>query len=70
MARMNAENRQDTVTVSREGIKMGWDGFGAEEGTKLWQEIWYPRLLAGENVSEGVHAFVGKMESNWEAAKL
>ena len=70
MAHMNAENRQDAVTVSREGIKMGWKGFGAEEGTRLLQEIWYPRLLAGENVSEGVRAFVEKRESNWKAAKL
>lgn len=67
---MNAENKSDAVTVSREGIKVGWEGFGAEERTRLWQEIWYPRLLAGENVSEGVHAFVEKRESNWKAAKL
>jgi enoyl-CoA hydratase/carnithine racemase len=70
MAHMSAENSPDAVTVSREGIKMGWEGFGAEEGTRLWQEIWYPWLLAGENVSEGVHASVEKRESNWKAAKL
>lgn len=70
MAHMNVENSQDAITVSREGIKMGWEGFGAEEGTRLWQEIWYPKLLAGENVNEGVRAFVEKRESNWKAAKL
>jgi len=70
MAHMNVENSQDAITVSREGIRMGWEEFGAEEGTRLWQEIWYPKLLAGENVNEGVRAFVEKRESNWKAAKL
>ena len=43
---------------------MGWEGVDAEEGTRLWQEIYYPRFLAGENVSKGVRAFMEKMESN------
>jgi len=36
MAHMNAENSPDAVIVSREGIKMGWEGVCAEEGTRLW----------------------------------
>ena len=35
MAHMNAENSPDAVIVSREGIKMCWEGIGAEEGTRL-----------------------------------
>lgn len=50
MAHMNAENSPNAVIVSWEGIKMGWEGIGAEDGTRLWLKIWYLRLLAGENV--------------------
>jgi hypothetical protein len=43
-AKMIAENSPDAVIVSREGIKMGWEGVGAEEGSRLLAENWYPRL--------------------------
>jgi len=69
-ARMIAENSPDAVIVSREGIKMGWEGVGAEEGSRLLIENWYPRLLAGDNMKEGVRAFVEKRKPKWTAAKL
>ena len=69
-AKMIAENSPDAVIVSREGIKLGWEGVGAEEGTRLLQENWYPRLMAGDNLKEGVQAFVEKRKPNWKAAKL
>jgi len=70
MAKLIAENSPDAVIVSREGVKFGWEGVGAEEATRLWQEIWYPRLLAGENMREGVNSFVEKRKPKWKAAKL
>ncbi|KAF2091695.1 enoyl-CoA hydratase [Saccharata proteae CBS 121410] len=70
MAKLIAENSPDAVIVSREGIKMGWEGMGAEEATRLWQESWYPRLLQGENMKEGIRAFVEKRSPVWKAAKL
>ncbi|GAM88852.1 hypothetical protein ANO11243_068860 [Dothideomycetidae sp. 11243] len=69
-AKMIAENSPDAVIVSREGIKMGWEGVGAEEGARLLIEQWYPRLLRGENIKEGVKAFVEKRKPRWKAAKL
>ncbi|GAB7352030.1 hypothetical protein MBLNU459_g2543t3 [Dothideomycetes sp. NU459] len=69
-AKMIAENSPDAVIVSREGIKLGWDGIGAEEGSRLFMENWYPRLVEGENIKEGVLAFVEKRKPKWTAAKL
>lgn len=70
MAGLIAANSPDAVVVSREGIKLGWEGVGAEEGSRLLMENWYPRLLAGENIKEGVRAFVEKRKPVWRPAKL
>ncbi|KAF2719493.1 ClpP/crotonase [Polychaeton citri CBS 116435] len=69
-AKMIAANSPDAVIVSREGIKMGWEGVGAEEGSRLLIENWYPRLIAGGNMKEGVKAFVKKRKPEWKLAKL
>lgn len=65
-----AENSPDAVIVSREGVKMGWDGVGAEEATRVWAEQWYPRMDMGENMREGVRAFVEKRKPKWVPSKL
>lgn len=69
-AKMIAENSPDAVIVSREGIKMGWEGIGAEDATRVANDAWYPRLASGENIKEGVRAFVEKRKPKWKAAKL
>jgi len=69
-ARMIAENSPDAVVVSREGVKLGWEGIGAEEGSRLLMENWYPRLQSGDNLKEGVRAFVEKRKPNWKPSKL
>ncbi|KAI9878194.1 MAG: hypothetical protein M1830_001586 [Pleopsidium flavum] len=70
MAGMIAENSPDSVIVSREGIKLGWEGVGAEEGSRLLSETWYARLQQGENMKEGVRAFVEKRKPRWVPSKL
>ena len=70
VAEMIAGNSPDSVIVSREGVKMGWEGVGAEEGTRLVGEIWYSRIDKGENMKEGVRSFVEKRKPRWVASKL
>lgn len=70
LAEVVAENSPDAVIVSREGIKIGWEGVGAEEGTRLIQEGIYERMYGGENMREGVKAFVEKRKPKWVPSKL
>lgn len=70
LAAQIAENSPDAVIVSREGVKMGWEGVGAEEGTRLIIESWEKRLNAGDNIKEGLRAFVEKRKPQWGESKL
>jgi enoyl-CoA hydratase/carnithine racemase len=70
MAELIVANSPDSVIVSREGIKMGWEGVGAEEGTRLLAENWYSRMDKGENMKEGVRSFVEKRKPKWVPSKL
>ncbi|OJD15568.1 hypothetical protein AJ78_04191 [Emergomyces pasteurianus Ep9510] len=63
-------NSPDAVIVSREGVKLGWEGVGAEDGSRLLMEGWANRLNQGENLKEGVKAFVEKRRPRWVASKL
>lgn len=65
-----AGNSPDSVIVSREGIKLGWEGVGAEEGSRLLEENWYSRMEGGENMREGLRAFVEKRGPRWVPSKL
>lgn len=65
-----AGNSPDAVIVTREGIKMGWEGVGAEEGTRIWGDSWYARMDGGENMREGVKSFVEKRKPKWVKSKL
>jgi enoyl-CoA hydratase/carnithine racemase len=70
MAEVIAGNSPDSIIVTREAVKIGWDGVGAEEGTRLISEVWYPRMDKGENMKEGVRSFVEKRKPKWVASKL
>ncbi|TAQ88828.1 hypothetical protein B7494_g2829 [Chlorociboria aeruginascens] len=70
IARVIAGNSPDSVLVSREGVKLGWDGVGAEEGTRLLEENWYGRIEGGTNMKEGIRAFVEKRQPVWVPSKL
>ncbi|KAL8762256.1 MAG: hypothetical protein Q9184_001704 [Pyrenodesmia sp. 2 TL-2023] len=63
-------NSPDSVVVSKMGVEMGWDGIGVEEATeKVLREGW-ARVEGGENMREGVRAFVEKRKARWKDSKL
>lgn len=70
VAALIAENSPDAVLVSREGIKLGWEGIGAEEATSMLADTWVKRLNEGENLKEGLRAFVEKRKPVWGDSKL
>jgi enoyl-CoA hydratase/carnithine racemase len=43
---------------------------GAEEGTRWLEENWYGRMNGGENMTEGLRAFVEKRKPRWVPSKL
>ena len=65
-----AGNSPDSVLVSREGIKLGWEGIGADEATGMLNDTWVKRLYEGENIKEGLRAFVEKRKPTWVDSKL
>ncbi|KAF9893903.1 hypothetical protein FE257_010073 [Aspergillus nanangensis] len=70
VAEQIAANSPDAVIVSREGVKLGWEGVGAEDATRLLAEGWSKRLNEGENIKEGLRAFVEKRKPQWKPSKL
>lgn len=70
MAEMIGANSPDSVIVSREGIKIGWEALGADDGTQYLIENWYPKMDQGANMKEGVRSFVEKRKPKWVPSKL
>lgn len=70
VAKAVAGNSPDSVVVSRQGVLFGWEGMGVEEGTeKLIRDEW-SRIEGGENMKEGVRAFIEKRGPRWVNSKL
>ena len=63
-------NSPDSVIVSKEGIELGWEGIGVEEGSQRLIDGMFKRMEAGENMKEGIKAFVEKRKPRWAASRL
>lgn len=64
-----AGNSPDSVIVSREGLKFGWE-VGPEMGTELLERGMFGRMDAADNMREGVMSFVEKRKPVWRDSKL
>jgi enoyl-CoA hydratase/carnithine racemase len=63
-------NSPDAVIVSRAGVAAGWEDGSADHATTSTLDVWQRRLLDGENMREGVKAFVEKRAPRWVPSKL
>lgn len=64
------KNSPDALVVGREGVRMSWEYGSAEQAVSTLTDQWYPRLMRGENFSEGIQAFVEKRPVKWINSKL
>ncbi|KAI0970624.1 enoyl-hydratase [Xylaria arbuscula] len=65
-----AGNSPDAVIASREGLKLGWEGVGPQQGTELIMTGWYARIERGENYVEGIRSFNERRKPVWKDSKL
>ncbi|GKT61489.1 carnitinyl-CoA dehydratase [Colletotrichum tofieldiae] len=65
-----ARNSPDSVIVSREGLKSGWEPMGPGEATAIVDQGIYRQMEAGENMTEGVKSFVEKRKPVYRDSKL
>ncbi|KAL8911517.1 MAG: hypothetical protein Q9171_003325 [Xanthocarpia ochracea] len=66
-----AANSPDSIMMSKYGLDLGWAGVGVEEGTmKVMQMMRDNGVEGGENMKEGVRAFVEKRRPTWIDSKL
>lgn len=65
-----AGNSPDSVIVSREGLRLGWEALGVETATEVVERGMYGRMDGEENMVEGVVSFVEKREPRWKDSKL
>lgn len=65
-----SSNSPDSVIISRAGILLGWEDGSAEHASTSIVEVWARRLNEGENLHEGVRAFVEKRQPKWVGSKL
>lgn len=69
-ARMVADNSPDSVIVSKAGVEEGWTSGGVEDGTDRVLKGLYARMDGGQNMKEGIRAFVEKRKPRWVDSKL
>jgi len=63
-------NSPDSVIVSRAGIIQGWEDGSVEHASQNIVEIYSKRLNEGENIGEGLKAFVERRSPRWVASQL
>lgn len=66
-----AGNSPDSVVVSKYGMELGWAGIGVAEATAEVMRVMREKgVEGGENMREGVKAFVERRPPKWADSKL
>ncbi|KAL3427346.1 carnitinyl-CoA dehydratase [Phlyctema vagabunda] len=70
MASLIASMSPDSVIVSRAGVREAWETASVDRAVQLTHEQYGEKLMAGENVLEGMRAFKEKRLPKWVPSKL
>lgn len=70
LAKVIVGNSPDSVIVTKAGIEQGWMDGGVEQGTERLVRGLYHDMDAGDNMKEGINAFVQKRRPKWVDSKL
>ncbi len=65
-----AGNSPDSVILSKEGLRLGWEGMGPELATEIIEKGLFKQLETGENMKEGVKSFVERRKPVWTNSKI
>ena len=65
-----ADNSPDSVIVMRDAVLSAWYEGDVENATRVVEERWSKKLEEGENIKEGVRAFVEKRAPRWVDSTL
>ncbi len=60
----------DAVIVTRAGLRGAWSGKEINESVRIVEEGLFRKLQEGENMKEGLRAFVEKRKPRWGDSKL
>jgi enoyl-CoA hydratase/carnithine racemase len=69
-ASMIAANSPDSIICTRAGLRQGWESASVEEAAEITQTREFAALTKGENIKEGLQAFVEKRKPVWKASLL
>lgn len=69
-ANLVADNSPDAVVCARAGLRQAWETANVEEATEDWLSRYFAQLEKGENIQEGLAAFLEKRPPQWRESKL
>ena len=65
-----AENSPDAIICARAGLRQAWETADVEKATEEWHREHFSALEQGENIREGLEAFMQKRPPVWKESKL
>jgi enoyl-CoA hydratase/carnithine racemase len=69
-AEMIAKHSPDAIICSRAGLRQGWETASVERAVDRTLEKEFEALQRGENMKEGLQAFLDKREPQWKGSRL
>jgi enoyl-CoA hydratase/carnithine racemase len=58
------------MIVTRSALREAWETPSVERAFQNTHERFYEKLMAGDNSSEGLAAFIEKRQPRWKASRL